>query len=226
MVADTNQTSTLDRRPRWFHITPERFVGALIVVEIFLWLSDGYRWFAFDEKKGLPLLIALAALAISLLGFAVRFLFALTFHRRFQFGIRTLLLLTLAAAIPFSWMAASVDRAKKMRQLVERLRNEREFHIETRTWLTPPEWLSSLLGGEFFSRATFFCHPVSDLTDEDFALCCELDELETCIVSQSADHRCRTEASRQTVQPRNAPPYRHERHRSRRATVAIATAPM
>ena len=184
MTPDKKSNPASERKIHYFSPTPERFVWMLLFVEIFLWFSDRYRWFAFNESKGLTVLIALAALFISLLGFAVGFLSAWIFRRRFQFGLRTLLLLTLATAIPFSWLAVSIERAKRTGEIVGHFRKEQSCLIKTKTWLSPPDWLSNHLGEDFFSQATFFC--CSDLSDDDFKLLCELDELEICVLCRSS----------------------------------------
>jgi hypothetical protein len=37
---------------RWYHLTPDRFFIGLLVVQVLLLLSERFRWFAFNEKKG------------------------------------------------------------------------------------------------------------------------------------------------------------------------------
>jgi hypothetical protein len=186
MTAEATSMPSHEQKSAWYRPTPERFVWMLLFVEIFLWLSDRYRWFAFNESKGLTVLIALAALFISLLGFAVGFLTAWIFRRRFQFGIRTLLLLTLATAIPFSWLAVSIERAKRTGEIARLLEKKLDCNMETRVWLSPSIRLTNLLGEDFFTHVTFICHQTSDFSDDDFKLCCELDELEICMLNGSA----------------------------------------
>ena len=43
---------------RWFHVTPDRLILALLPVEGLLWLSERFQWFAFNEHKGWTVLIA------------------------------------------------------------------------------------------------------------------------------------------------------------------------
>ena len=47
------------------------------------------------------------------------FLAALLFRLRFQFSIRSLLLLTVVVAIPCSWLAVEREQARKQREAVE-----------------------------------------------------------------------------------------------------------
>jgi hypothetical protein len=50
---------------RWFHLTPDRLVVSLLAAEGFLLLSERFRWFAFNEKKGLTVLIAVASVGVA-----------------------------------------------------------------------------------------------------------------------------------------------------------------
>ena len=45
---------------RWYHLTPDRFFVGLLVVQVFLLLSERLQWFAFNENKGWTVLIAVA----------------------------------------------------------------------------------------------------------------------------------------------------------------------
>jgi len=47
-MGTTDSTPT----PRWFHLTPDRFVIGLLIVECLLWLSEQYRWFGLNETNG------------------------------------------------------------------------------------------------------------------------------------------------------------------------------
>ena len=49
------------------------------------------------------------------------FLLSLIFGWRFQFSIRSLLLLAVVVAIPCSWLAVEMKRARKQREAVEEI---------------------------------------------------------------------------------------------------------
>ena len=49
------------RKCRWFHVTPDRLVIGLLVVECLLWFSERFQWFSFNAHKGWTVLIAVAA---------------------------------------------------------------------------------------------------------------------------------------------------------------------
>ena len=186
MVTIASPPAAAERKPRWYRLTPERYFWAVLLLEVFLWLSERFRWFSFNETKNLTIFIALAVLFVSLLGFAVRFLSAWVFRHRFQFGIRTLLLLTITVAIPFSWLAVRIERAQIEYESVWCLGEKPDCNMEIRTWLSLPNWMSNLLGEYFFTHVNFICDQSSDFSDEDFMRCCELADLESCTVNGSA----------------------------------------
>jgi hypothetical protein len=93
----------------------------LLAVQMLLFLSQQFRWFAFNEKKGWTVLIALAVLGLAfavLLGWWVA---SLVFRWRFQFSLRSFLLLVLAIAVPLAWVAAEVRRSQQQREVMAAL---------------------------------------------------------------------------------------------------------
>ena len=92
-------------KPRWYHLTPGRIVVGLLLVEGFLWLSERFRWFAFNEHRGWTVLIAAAAVGAALLAMLLWFAAAVVFHRRFQFSILSLMVLTVVVAVLCGWLA-------------------------------------------------------------------------------------------------------------------------
>jgi len=140
----TDPTSTRRR----FCLTPAWLICGLLVVEGLLWLSERYRWFWFNEKKGWTVLIVVAVVGVAMILMLLWFVVALLFRWRFQFAIRSLLVLVLAIALPFSWLAVEVKETKRQ---VER---EREAAAEIQkvggfvTWSqsSRPAWLRSVLG--------------------------------------------------------------------------------
>ena len=94
----------------------------LLAAEGVLWLSERFRWFAFNQHKGYTVLIAVASVGGSLLLMLFWFLFALVFRWRFQFSILFLLVLTLVVALPFSWLATEMKAAREQGRRWRRLR--------------------------------------------------------------------------------------------------------
>ncbi len=124
------------RRP-WCHLTPDRLVIGLVFVECLLWLSERYHWFSFNHHRhwgeplwsdhngfeevhsimtGWAVLLCVASLGLAMLVMLAWFIVALVFRRRFQFGIRSLLLLALAVAIAFGWLTLDMKNMERARR--------------------------------------------------------------------------------------------------------------
>jgi membrane protein YdbS with pleckstrin-like domain len=86
---------------RWYRLTPDRFVIGLLVVECLLWLSERFQWFSFNAHKGWTVLFAVAVVGLAFLVMLLWFIAALLFRWRFQFSIRSLLVLTVAVVVPY-----------------------------------------------------------------------------------------------------------------------------
>ena len=81
---------------RWYHLTPDRFFIGLLVVQLLLLLSERFQWFAFNEKKGWTVLIAVGVVGVAVLVMLIWGLGCVVLRRRFQFGFRSLLLFVVA----------------------------------------------------------------------------------------------------------------------------------
>jgi hypothetical protein len=103
METPNDQPAMPKPKLRWFYPTPGRLLVVLLAVEGILLLSE--RWF----PKGCAVLIAIAAIGVFLVLMLLWFVVSLIFYWRFQFSIRSLLLLTVAVAIPCSWLAAGQE---------------------------------------------------------------------------------------------------------------------
>ena len=101
---------------RWFCPTPSRLLVVLLIVEGILLLSE--PWF----PKAWAMLICMASVIAAMALMLLWFLLALFFRWRFQFSIRSLLVLTVAVAIPCSWLAVADQQARRQRELVNALR--------------------------------------------------------------------------------------------------------
>ena len=91
----------------------------LLAVEGLLLLSEWFGWFAFNRHKGYSVLVTIATVAAAMLLMFVWFLAALVFRLRFQFSIRSLLVLAVVVAIPCSWLATEMKKAREQREAVE-----------------------------------------------------------------------------------------------------------
>ena len=148
---------------RRFSLTPASLIYGLLVVEGLLWLSERYRWFWFNEKKGWTVLIAVVVVGVAILVILLWLITSLLFRWRFQFSIRSLLVLTVAVAVPCSWMAVKMQQVERQREAVTAIKNmggDGLYGWEVGGFSQPPEpppgpeWLRRLLGKEFFASVT------------------------------------------------------------------------
>ena len=65
------------------------------------------------------MLIAIASVSVTMLLMLLWWLAALCSRWRFQFSLRSLLALTVVVAIPFSWLAVEMKKAKEQKEAVE-----------------------------------------------------------------------------------------------------------
>jgi hypothetical protein len=148
---------------RWFHPTPGRFLIALLVLEGSLLLSERFCWFGFNEHKGWTVLIAVGIVGVALVLMLLWFLVSLVFRWRFQFSIRSLFALTIAVAIPCSWLAVEMKKAREQKEAVERITNMGGGVRYARkadalgnglpgSEPPAPAWLQDLLGVDFFTE--------------------------------------------------------------------------
>ena len=141
---------------RRFCPTPGWLVLGLVVVEGLLWLSERFQWFAFNEKKGWTVLIAVASVGAAILLTLLWLVVALVFHWRFQFSLRSLLVLTVAVAIACSWMAVEMKKAREQREVVEEIVKGGgyagyDYDMNSPPWVKGTVWLRVLLGNDFFN---------------------------------------------------------------------------
>ena len=98
--------------------TPAWLIFGLLVVEGLLWLSERYRWFWFNERKGWTVLIGVASVGVVMLVMLGWFIVALVFRRRFQFSIRSLLFLIVVVALSCSWLAVEMRAARRQKVIM------------------------------------------------------------------------------------------------------------
>ena len=185
LLGMTDPTSTRRR----FCLTPAWLICGLLVVEGLLWLSERYRWFWFNEKKGWTVLIVVAVVGVAMILMLLWFVVALLFRWRFQFTIRSMLVLTVAVAIPCSWMTLEMQQAKRQREAVEAITSVRVMVFDASgeiNYAEPkgPAWLQNLLGVGFFDQVEMVIFVPSNqrVTDEDLEHFKELNQLEALLI--------------------------------------------
>ena len=154
-MTDPTATRRFSPQPAWL-------IFGLLVVEGLLWLSERFGWFWFNEKKGWTVVIAMAVVAVTMLFILLWFIASLLFRSRFQFSIRSLLVLVVVVAIPCSWMMQEIKRQRKAVAAI----NESGGQV---SWYGPfgPIWLTRLLGDDFFLAVYSVQWPGPQVTDAD-----------------------------------------------------------
>jgi len=198
-------------RTRWFHLTPGRFVLALLAVEVLLWLSETFGWLPWH--KGYAVLTCVVAVGVAFLLMLLWFAVALVFRRRFQFGISMLLVLTIAVAVPSSWLAVETKEAKRQCEAVEAIRKWAEIYClgsirydyqldvsgkPLGNVQTPgPEWLRRVFGDDFLADVEVVWLGADDhFTDVEMAHIASLPRLKELHLSANGFNPFRTARSR------------------------------
>jgi hypothetical protein len=160
-------------RPRWFSLTPDRLVVVLLVLECLLLLSNWLGWW----HNGCAVLVSIAVVGTVLLLMLLWFIAALVFRQRFQFGIRSLLLV-LIVALPCSWLAVEMKRAKDQREAVAAIKKLGGCVAYSWGYQPEPAWLWSCLVDNFFAEAADSLGFDTRVTDEELAHIARLTELQ------------------------------------------------
>jgi hypothetical protein len=174
MAAD--QAETLKPKRGWYCLTPDRFVAAVLLLDGLLWLSGRYRWFAFNERKGWTVLVAVGAVILAALLILAWFVASLLFRRRFNFPLRSLLVLAVAIAIPCSWLASETQWARKQKEAVTEalgLGGEVVYDYEIDASgnripdaeLPGPAWLRRFVDDDFFADVAVLWLGSAQVTD-------------------------------------------------------------
>jgi hypothetical protein len=146
-------------KSRWFHLKPDRLIPALLAVEGLLWLSDRIGWPVW--QKGHAVLTTVTAVGVALFLMLIWFALVLVFRWRFQFTVRSLVVLVVLVAIPCSWLAVEREQAGKQHDAVEAIRKAHWTVFYDYELLRPmPEpkghvWLRELLGDDFFNTVSY-----------------------------------------------------------------------
>ena len=155
--------------PRWYRLTSSRLLLGPP------WPSRGFCGFRSEchwivSIKGWPVVSAVEAVGVFFLLMFLWFLAALVFRWRFQFSILSLLVLVVAVALPFSWLATEMKAAKEQREVaawVKKMQRPIYYDYDV-TWTkreSPILWwkfseprsqgrLGSILGDDFFATVT------------------------------------------------------------------------
>jgi len=171
---------------RKFSPTPSWLILALLEVEWLLFLLD---WFQLPKwHKGYAVLIAVASVGVAFLLMLLWFVIALVFRFSFQFGIRSLLVLGVAVAIPCSWLAVEIKAAREQGKVENAIRalgggvgwalNGISMNSRSLIVLPPLPRLQPLLGEHFFTYIAVVGLDNTQCTDADLESLKGLTQLE------------------------------------------------
>ena len=165
-------------KPRWYCPTPGWLVLGSLLLTGLIWLSNWLGWPAWH--KGYAVLAAIAGVGVVLLAMLLWFVGALLLRWRFQFGIRSLLVLVVVAALPFSWLAAEMKKAREQSKAIGAIKK-----LGGGVLLSEPGpiWLRRSLGDDLFRTADnvafgeFMSDEVTEVTDSAVGYLHELNQL-------------------------------------------------
>jgi hypothetical protein len=105
-----NMADTSPTRPR--QSSPVLFAALLAIIEAFLYASDRFGWFAFNQRSGWTAIVGVLVVAAWLLLFAMWMFVSRFFKRRLQFGLATILAVVFVVAFPLAWLASDLRQSK------------------------------------------------------------------------------------------------------------------
>ena len=143
---------------RWYHLTPDRFLFALLPIVGLFFLSERFTWFPFNEHKNWTVLIAVAVVCVAVLLLLLWLGISLVCRLRFQFSIRSMMLFVTVVAVVCSWFAVKMQQARRQREVVEKAvfpnydyQLDADRHRLSGTQPPGPRWLRDLVGVDFLS---------------------------------------------------------------------------
>ena len=156
--------ASIPKTRRRVPLSPGALLLCLIAAEGFLWASERWRWFAFNENKGCAVLIAVVVALSAILFYFLWLVSALLFRWRFQFSVRSLLMFVFALALPCAWLASEIRSAEKQRKAIQLFGRHLSYDFKYDSLghcISPepappaPRWLVTLLGVDFFANLVF-----------------------------------------------------------------------
>jgi len=105
-------------KPRWYHVTPDRFLIGLLVGVLLLLAADRLELLGLTRSSGWNVLLAAAVVCLGMLVGLIWFVASLLLKRRFQFGLKALMVLTAIVAIMCSWFAVKKRQSNRQKAAV------------------------------------------------------------------------------------------------------------
>ncbi len=152
MSAEATSTEPPQSEPRGRFPLADKLLAGLLTVEGLVILSERSGWLD-DYPKGWPVLVTIAALACILLGIVFCSLISKRLRSQFRYRLSSLLLATVAIALPFGWLSLQMRESRQQAVAIKAVRDAGGhviYHGKQRPAQTA---LTDLLGGDFFAEA-------------------------------------------------------------------------
>ena len=163
-------------------MTPDRLILGLLAVEGLLWLSNRLCWPAW--QKGYAVMATAATVGVVLLAMFLWFVAALIFRLRFQFSLRSLLILFVVVALPSGWMAMGAKQARRQSVMLGKV-VALGGSVQDDWWFCfyvgkeERGWPERFFGDEFVHDINMVDFRNVALDDRRLARLCETDGMET-----------------------------------------------
>ena len=178
-------------KPRWYHVTPDRFLIGLLAAVLLLLAADRFELLGLTRGSGWNVLLAGAVVCLGMFGCLIWFVAALLLKKRFQFGLKSLLVLTVVVAIPCSWFAVKIRQAKRQDAAVKAIQElrgqvatvmnvpfQRQKQLPEDVASTFAAWCRNLAGTDFLSHVVVVVLQGTQVTDAALVHLKELTKLE------------------------------------------------
>jgi hypothetical protein len=136
----------------WYRPTPGRLLAVLLAAQAVLLACQWFGWI----PKGWAVLASTLCVAATAVAVGGWLLLAILFHWRFQFSIRSLLVLMLIVAVQCSWLSVEMKNAERQKEAVFTIRKtggwlRYDYDPASPTPPAPPR-LIEFFGIDFFCR--------------------------------------------------------------------------
>jgi hypothetical protein len=160
------------RKTRWYSPTVGKFLIGILALQGVLYLSQHFKWFAFNQLKGHSLVITVTVTAIGLLLIAG----VVVLGRKAQFSLATLMLMALVTAIPCSWLVREMNQTRRQAQIVAACEPYRLNYNTPLPDSAVRRWFEPTFGRDLFVDVSELLTDQAD--DADLALLKEVTQLE------------------------------------------------
>jgi len=145
-------------KPRWYHVTPDRFLIGLLAAVLLLLAADRFELLGLTRGSGWNVLLAAAVVCLGMLSGILWFVASLLLRRRFQFSLKSVFVLTLIVAILCSWLAVKKQQANRQKAAVEAIdRLEGQVAYDHEVDLAHDDFNKQELPEDAASRIAAFC---------------------------------------------------------------------